>query len=195
MLDPESAALVTDALDLVTAPRRGGPRFVDPAAKQRAQRIVDDPRTIGQLTVDAVIEMIRIAGAADTGRVFGTHRPAVRVHVSLADLERRRGAAIIEGQTSAVSAATAERLACADGYLPMLFDGTRVDLGRTHRLYTSRQRELLAAMWGGCAVDGCDRPPSWAEAHHILEWDRGGGTDIANGVSCKSVPALRPSNR
>ena len=31
LLDPESAALVTDAIDRVTMPRRGGVRFVDPA--------------------------------------------------------------------------------------------------------------------------------------------------------------------
>lgn len=181
MLDPESAALVTDAIDLVTAPRRGGPRFVDERAKARAEAIVNDPRTTGQLALDALVQMVRIAGAADPGRVFGTHRPAVRVHVS--QRERRSGLAIIEGQTAAVSVATAERLACADGYLPMLFDGAQpLDLGRSHRLYTSRQRDVLAAIWGGCAVRGCDRPPSWTEAHHIDEWDHGGKTDMSNGI-------------
>jgi hypothetical protein len=103
LLDPESAALVTDAIDLVTAPRRGGPRFVDEGAKTRAEAIVEDSRTTEQLALDALVEMVRIAGAADDGRVFGTHRPAVRVHVSLADLDRRRGAAALEGQTAAVS--------------------------------------------------------------------------------------------
>ena len=38
LLDPESAALVTDAIDLVTAPRRGGPRFVDPTQQGSRRR-------------------------------------------------------------------------------------------------------------------------------------------------------------
>jgi hypothetical protein len=42
---------------------------------------------------------------------------------------------------------------------------------------------MLAAMWGGCPVDGCDRPPSWTEAHHIDQWDRDlGRTDVLDGV-------------
>ena len=39
MLDPESAALVTDAIDCVTAPRRGGPRFLDPDELARAEQL------------------------------------------------------------------------------------------------------------------------------------------------------------
>jgi hypothetical protein len=184
MLDPESAALVTDAIDLVTAPRRGGPRFVDPTEKARADGIVADPRTTEQLALDGLVEMIRIAGAADPGRVFGVRRPAVRVDVSLADLDRRRGAASIEGQSAAVSVATAERLGCGGGFLPILFDGTHaLDLGRSRRLYSGTQRDVLAAMWGGCAITTCDRPPSWTEAHHIDEWDRDvGRTDVRDGV-------------
>jgi hypothetical protein len=184
LLDPESAALVTDAIDLVTAPRRGGPRFVDPAAKDRAEQIVADPRTTDQLALDALVEMVRIAGAADTGRVFGTHKPAVKVHVALADLERRRGAASIEGQTAAVSVPTAERLGCTGGFLPIVLEGKdALDLGRTQRRFTARQRDVLAAIWGGCAIDGCDRPPSWTEAHHIDEWDRDQGrTDVRDGI-------------
>jgi hypothetical protein len=184
LLDPESAALVTDAIDLVTAPRRGGPRFVDESAKARAAAIVEDSRTTEQLALDAIVEMIRIAGAADEGRVFGAHRPAVRVHVSLADIDRRSGAATLEGQSAAISAETAQRIGCASGMLPLLFDGaTPLDLGRSQRLFSAPQRAMLAAIWGGCAITGCDRPPSWTEAHHIDHWDRDQGrTDVRDGI-------------
>jgi hypothetical protein len=38
-------------------------------------------------------------------------------------------------------------------------------------------------MWGGCAAPGCDRPPSWCEAHHIVFWARDGGkTDLDDGI-------------
>ena len=52
LLDPESAALVTDAVDAVTSPRRGGPRFVDPDAAARAEAIVRDERSTEQLALD-----------------------------------------------------------------------------------------------------------------------------------------------
>ncbi|HEY2556872.1 MAG TPA: HNH endonuclease, partial [Diaminobutyricibacter sp.] len=56
LLDPESAAIVIGAVDAVTAPRRGGPRFVDPEQQARARAIVDDERTHGQLVLDSVVE-------------------------------------------------------------------------------------------------------------------------------------------
>ena len=183
LLDPESAALVTDAIDCVTAPRRNGPRFVDDAERARAEAIEKDPRTTEQLALDALVEMVRIAGAADRGRVFGVRKPAVRVHVDGDDLERREGAGHLEGQTAAVSIATVERFACSDGYVPVVFrSGGPIDVGLTQRLFTERQRVALAAIWGGCAHPDCDRPPSWTEAHHATEWERGGRTDIDNGV-------------
>jgi hypothetical protein len=183
LLDPESAALVTDAIDCVTAPRRNGPRFVDDAERARADAIINDPRTTEQLALDALVEMVRIAAAADPGRVFGVRKPAVRVHVDARDLERREGAGHLEGQTASVSIETVERLACTDGYVPVIFTpGGPIDVGLTQRLFTSRQRVALAAIWGGCAHPDCDRPPSWCEAHHATEWDNGGPTDINNGV-------------
>jgi hypothetical protein len=182
MLDPESAALVTDAIDCVTAPRRNGPRFVDPDEIARVEALEKDPRTTEQIAVDALVEMVRIAGSADPGRVFGIRRPAVRVHVDARDLASGDGPASLEGQTAAVSIATAERLMCG-GYVPVVFHpGGTLDLGLTRRLFTERQRIALAAVWGGCAVENCDRPPSWTEAHHAQHWDDGGPTDIHNGV-------------
>ena len=185
LLDPESAALVTDAVDAVTSPRRGGPRFVDPVAAARADAIVRDERSTEQLALDALVEMVRIAAAADTGRVFGTRKPSVRVHVTAADLARGTGAAHLEGQTAAVSVQTVERLACSDGFLAIEFDtrGSALRLGSSRRTFSDAQRTVLAAIWGGCAVGDCERPPSWTEAHHVEEWKRDhGATDVSNGI-------------
>lgn len=183
LLDPESAALVGDAFDQLTAPRRGGPRFVDADAVERADAVLRDPRTTEQLLLDAFVETVRIAGAADTGRVFAQRKPAVTLHVDAACLDRGTGAARLEGQSAAVSIATAHRLACAGGYLPVVFDGDRVlDLGRTQRLFSERQRLALAARDGGCRFPGCDRPPSWCEAHHLDGWIAEGRTEVDRGV-------------
>lgn len=185
LLDPESAAIVCGAVDSVTSPRRGGPRFVDPDAAAREEEALRDERTIPQMAVDALVDMVRIATFADSGTVFGGRRPAVQVLVAERDLHSDTGVANLEGQVDAVSVATAKRHICDAGVVGALFDddGQAVNVGRERRLFTPRQRVGMAARDGGCRFPGCDRPPSWAEAHHIEEWllDHG-NTDIADGI-------------
>ena len=49
--------------------------------------------------------------------------------------------------------------------------------------YIDGYRLALAVRDGGCRFPGCDRPPSWTEAHHPEEWERDhGNTDIENGI-------------
>ena len=197
LLDPESAAVIVSAVDAVTAPRRGGPRFVDPADRTRAAEAVADIRSTEQLVLDSVVEMIRIAAVVDAGAVFGTVRPAVRVSIDYADLVRdleragraeghrsRGGVAFFETSATPVSAATARRIACDAGILPVVFGGPSevLDVGRTRGLFTGPQRVALAERDGGCRWPGCDRPPSWTEAHHIDPWSAGGRTDLADGL-------------
>jgi len=185
LLDPESAAIVGAAYDAVTSPRRGGPRVLDPDELARQETVLRDERTTAQLALDALVELIRIGSAADDGRVLGAGRHAVRVLVTDADLARRAGAGHLEGQGAPVSIATVERHVCDAGTVPIRFDreGQVVDVGRERRLYTTRQRIGLAARDGGCRFPGCDRPPSWCEAHHIDEWGRDHGrTDVRDGV-------------
>jgi hypothetical protein len=185
LLDPESAALVTDAFDRITSPRRHGPRFVQEREVRREEAIIADPRTTGQLVHDAFVEMVRVASNADDGAIFGVRAPSVRVHVRGEALAAREGRGAIEGQAPAVSIATVERFACATGMIPIGFDtdGQVVNVGREQRLFTARQRVGLAARDGGCVFPGCDRPASWTEAHHIDEFHaHEGKTDIADGV-------------
>lgn len=184
LLDPESAAVVVAAYDGATSPRRGGPRFVDPNEVQRAERLADDPRTIEQIAVDAFVDLVRL-GTGAAPDVVGAQPPAVRIVVTDRDLARRAGSGWIEGQTAPISISTVERELCNRGTVPIHFDsaGQAVNVGREKRLFTPRQRIGLAVRDGGCRFPGCDRPPSWCEAHHINEWFRDhGGTDIADGI-------------
>ena len=175
--DPESGALLLDAFDAVTTPRRMGPTFAE-------RDDSPDDRTTEQRSLDAFVEMVQLAVGADPGALFGDRRPAVRILVTASDLARGAGAAQLEGQPGAVSIDTVERHICATGSVTVVFDdqGQPVNVGRSQRLFTSAQRLALAARDGGCRFAGCDRPPSWSEAHHIVPWSRGGPTNIANGI-------------
>jgi hypothetical protein len=190
LLDPESAAVLVPIADAATSPRRGGPRFVDPDAQQRAEDIVRDTRTTEQLTLDTFVELIRMGAHIDDGKLLGEKKPTVRILVTKNDLEARRteegnraGAAFFEGQSEAISIETAERHICSSGAIPILFDGDGrvLNLGREQRLFSERQRVAMAARDGGCLM--CDRPPSWSEAHHIDHWEEHRGeTNIDDGV-------------
>ena len=189
LLDPESAALVRDAVDGATSPRRDGPRFVSPSEREadendRALRMLADTRTTPQIALDAVVELIRLGGEVAPTEVIGVRAPAVQVIVAERDLREGRGLAFFEGQTEPVGTSTADRHVCASGVVPIVIDevGDVVALGRESRLFTRRQRIALAARDGGCRFPGCDRPPSWTEAHHIVPWSSGGSTDLHGGV-------------
>src|SRR5690606_26579187 len=101
--------------------------------------------------------------------------PSITVHVTEHDRMKGVGPAWLEGQTAEISAGSVERLACGGTTREVLFDsaGAVLDLGTEQRLYTRRQRRALAARDGGCMAPGCDRPPSWCEAHHIIPVSKG----------------------
>jgi hypothetical protein len=84
-----------------------------------------------------------------------------------------------------LSPGEARRLACAAGIIPAVL-GTRsevLDLGRRARLHTKAQRIAMTLQQDGtCAVDGCDRPSTWADAHHLQPWSAAGPTTVDNGV-------------
>jgi hypothetical protein len=186
ILDPESAAIVIGAIETITSPRRGGPRFVDPVEQERAKAMEGDDRSIAQFSLDALVDIVRLAGRAEAGDIatlFGVRSPAVRVHVQATDLKRGEGFAYVEGQSAFVSLSTAQRIACDTGWLPVLFDGAApIDVGATQRLHSPRQRTAAASYWNGCPWEHCQSPPSMTEVHHIDRWN-GSNTTLANAIT------------
>ena len=146
--------------------------------------MLHDSRTTDQLALDAVVELIRLGGAVAPSTVVGVRAPAVQVIVAERDLRTGHGLARFEGQSEPVSVTTAASHACSAGVTPIVVDdtGNVIALGRETRLFTRRQRIALAARDGGCRFPGCERPPSWSEAHHIIPWSEGGPTNVSNGV-------------
>jgi hypothetical protein len=168
-LDPEAGAILTAALDPLSAPRpQGGNngRDLRPAEQRRAE---------------ALIEVCRRAAAAG-GAAPATTKAQVVVTIDLDTLKDAiRGA----GRThsgAVLSPATVRRLACDASIIPMVLgsQGQPLDLGRTRRLVTPA---LLAALWArdrGCTFPGCGRPPQWCDAHHVRHWADGGHTALTN---------------
>lgn len=53
-------------------------------------------------------------------------------------------------------------------------------LATEQRHATRRQLAVLAARDRGCTFPGCESPPGWCDAHHIVPWAMGGRTDVNN---------------
>lgn len=190
LLDPESAAHVRELVDRATSPKRRTVQFSSPDDAEKAARIADDDRTPEQYASDALLHLL-IAGAdTDSSMMLGTGAPSVRVLVTARDLALGGGSGSLEpvvGQPSGtvVTLPTVQRLLCGGTQTPILIGSTGqpLDVGRSQRLFTVRQRIALAARDGGCRWPGCERPPSWCEAHHVDEWKRDGGrTDVDAGI-------------
>jgi hypothetical protein len=54
--------------------------------------------------------------------------------------------------------------------------------GSGHRIFTEGQRLALISRDRGCSFPGCDTPPQWTEAHHVIEHSAGGPTSVDNGA-------------
>jgi len=178
-----AAAVVGGLYDRATSPRRGGPRFAPSDNADLAERILDDKRSTEQLASDVFAELLRQGSAADSSQLLSTGAPSIRVLVTKNALDSGLGAGHIEGQTDPISLASVERLACCGAITEIdVHNNQPLNLGREQRLYSRRQRIALAARDGGCRVGNCSRPPAWCEAHHILPWQNGGKTHIADGI-------------
>lgn len=167
------AAMLTKALTGLAAPRRVGEARVDPATGRK--------RPYPQLLGEAFCELLENYPADKLPEAGGTSASVV-VTIPLDFLLRGLGAALLDDGTR-ISACEARRLACNAKVIPVVLGGDSMplDVGRSRRLYDAYQRQSMAVRDRGCTAAGCDRPPSWTEAHHDHPWSHGGATDISNG--------------
>ena len=195
-LGPAGGATVKGMLDHLSAPHR--PAVVETGPGQggpgQTEIGIRDVRTPAQRRADGLVEMARLAsGNVDVG-VRAGEPPRVVVHTTpeqIATARRDGGAAFLRApgaasceQTGPISPLTLARLAC-DAIIDrvVLDGGGRVlEMQSLGRLFTAAQRRALAARDGGCAWPGCDWPPSWTDAHHVIFWTDGGPTTVENGV-------------
>jgi hypothetical protein len=189
IFDDEGGAWVQTILETALRPRRGGPRFVDPAEKARADELINDPRSNDQLAYDLILDVLRAGALADAETVFGARQPGIRIvttHAAHQDaLGGHPAVALLEDTDTALPGWLLATHTCGIGTRTVIHDdtGNPLDVGREARLYTPKQRVALAIRDGGCRIPGCDRPASYCEAHHIDEFVKHEGrTDIDRGI-------------
>ncbi|HEX4399987.1 MAG TPA: DUF222 domain-containing protein [Galbitalea sp.] len=201
--DEDGGLEIRNALKLLVATKTNGPRFVDitrrtPGADiSNSPETADDPeddRSPEHIMADGFVQIFHNGLTADPSVVPGAGRAPVRVIVPEHVLTDRAnngpdskpsGSALLEESMSAISIGKLGEFLCEGGTIGILFteNGQILDAGREQRLFTRTQRAALGVRDGGCRYPGCDKPPSWCEAHHIDYWARDNGTtDVANGT-------------
>ena len=172
-LDAEGRAALEAALGPLAAPR--------PVEGERDLRSSDRRRG------EALVLLVRRAVAAGDGKPTN---PKSQVFVTV-DLETLRsglrGAGTTVGGPDAgelLAPETVRRLACDAAIIPTVLGsaGEVLDLGRQVRLFTGSQIRRLWLRDGCCSFLGCDMPPQWADAHHLVHWADGGRTGVDNGA-------------
>jgi hypothetical protein len=113
------------------------------------------------------------AGEHRAAGTAGSQRPAMAHRSGLTRAHLEAGPAL--------SRTVIERLAC-DARISLTThaaDGRTLDIGRSSRRPSARQRKALLRRDGGCAMPACQRA-RFLHAHHVVYWSRGGRTCMDN---------------
>jgi hypothetical protein len=151
------------------------------ALERRAEQVVfgdrpDSPQDARM--ADALVELVT---RSDGGAV---PVPTLVVHAAadvLTGSERSEGPWLAETESGErLSAEAVRRLACDARIDWVLHSGNRtVGIGRRGRTVSGQIGRLLRFRDQGCRFPGCERR-RWVQAHHIVHWGDGGGTNLDN---------------
>lgn len=166
-LPTEIGARVRAVLDSLAAPQGEG-----------------DSRSKDQRNVDAVDELASSFLASGLPSDQGI-RPHLSVRVDAETLDGQPGEPATLDGFGPIGPELLALLACTADVTPILtkqafLQGSIVlNVGRTRRLATLKQRRAILARQGGlCAGPGCRN--THLEIHHVVWWSKGGPTDLDN---------------
>lgn len=181
VLPVDEAAVVRAALESIME--------LDHRTNKPATDADDEPTPIRRPTAqrmsDALTEMAARALATGPVPIVRGEHTEVVVHIDADYLTGRTTEGLCHlTNTPGIDLAEAQTLACDAKLRAMVrgADGTHVDLGRTQRLVSDKQRRLLTARDHGCRYPGCTNH-RYVDAHHVHYWENGGETNLANLVS------------
>jgi len=138
----------------------------------------EQQRSLGRIFADIFVTTAR--HAAGCTRATSRPKSTLVIHASKTSIESGKGFARCDGIEAPLTISTALAVAVDAEFSALLLDdeGAPLRLGRTQRSASRAQRHALAKRDKGCAK--CSEALSKCDAHHIIEWDRGGHTDIDN---------------
>lgn len=145
---------------------------------------------------DALMTLVRGQAGAGAGAASGL-RPSIVVTVN-ADTMDADVAGTGPGSGPVSLTDVAEIAARADVYgATRDASGAVLSFGRSRRLATVLQRLAVIVRDGGkCAINGCQASHDRCDVHHVIEFEHGGRTDLANlALLCAAHHSYLHSNR
>src|SRR5207237_912154 len=108
-------------------------------------------------------------------------RPHVTVTIDLDSLEGMKGRSELD-DGAVITADAARRLACDASISRVIMRGRSepLEVGRRTPVVAPALRRAVVIRDRGCRFPGCDRPPGWCDAHHVVHWADGGSTLLEN---------------
>jgi hypothetical protein len=84
--------------------------------------------------------------------------------------------------TGPIPPETVRRIACDAAVSRVMTMGRSepLDVGRRTPVVPAAIRRAVIVRDGSCRFPGCDRPPPWCDAHHVVHWADGGHTALSN---------------
>ena len=163
LLHPELGAAIFTAVD-----------------KELATLIADNPDGLdrSQLAAQALGNLV--SGGHQAVRPLEADVLVLSDHTTITDGPHEHS--VCETDTGALlPPETIRRLCCNGRIVPiMLVDGVAINVGRDYRLANRAQRRALRAMYRSCGFGTCETPFNRCEIHHVVWWELGGKTDLAN---------------
>ncbi|CAM5738467.1 hypothetical protein MAUB1S_01023 [Mycolicibacterium aubagnense] len=184
-LTPEARGYWDAIYDKYAAPGTCNPADEVPciSGTPTAEQIAGDTRTLAQRQHDAQMWVARMAL---TSGMMGEHNGlpvTVIATATVTDLERGAGVAVTHTGTK-LPIRDLIRMAGqgAHHYLTVFNQHSSIPLylARARRTASPGQRLALFAAHLGCTRPNCTAPASRSQAHHLIPWKHGGGTDITN---------------
>ena len=159
-LDVEGKTILEAALGPLSAPK--------PVDGER------DLRTSDRRRGDALLTLVRRAVAAGD-EVGKTNKTTLLLTMDWESLQDGLGAATTLGGLDAgthLAPETVRRLCCDGSVIPVVLGSNSevLDWGLEKRFFTDAQTKRLWLRDGGCTYPGCDAPPQWTDAHHLVHW-------------------------
>lgn len=122
-----------------------------------------------------------VIGSIEMNRIKAGAAYALVVTAKAEDLANRTGKAVTGAEAPfPIDSAALEGLNGSVFFHLMGEKAKSLALATERRLATEKQLAILASRDQGCTFPGCDTPPGWCEAHHIVPWAQNGKTDVNN---------------
>jgi Domain of unknown function DUF222./HNH endonuclease. len=140
----------------------------------------DDARSASKRRADALVRIARFFLDHADLPVEGGEAPHVSIIVDWNTI--RDAQPSTSGGGPSLSPTQVAELLC-DSKISRIItgpDSQPLDIGREQRDPPRAMRRAITARDQGCRYPGCDRRPSWCQAHHIVAWYPDGDTKVEN---------------